>query len=110
MKEFIGRVEESIKSFVAEINDKSSIIIIVLLCIQIILTCIAIKFGLEAYIHIINKVENRYRCSIEAVKTVSGVDLDYFSGEIKEDLSADVEIQRKCNHRKYLYHYIKDWF
>lgn len=110
MKEFIGVVEQGIKNFTAKIIEKSSLIIIVLLLLQISLTVLNIRIDLEAYVHNINKTESRYQSTMTALEHISGKEIDRYAGEESKKLSADQQVQRKKNHHKYLYHVIKDWF
>lgn len=125
MKEFIGMVEQGIKNFTAKIIEKSNLIIIALLLVQISLTVLNIRIDLEAYVHNINKTESRYKSTITALNyihktTMKAINpeikgeeikkIDDYAGEAERELTADEQIQRKKNHKKYLYHYIKDWF
>ena len=123
MKEFLGMIGHGINSFVAGVVEKSSTIIIVLLVIQIGLSILNIRIDLEAYVHNINKTESRYKSTIKALNNIHksiriAIDptdekitkIDDFAGESERELTADEQIQRKKNHKKYLYHNIKDWF
>lgn len=110
MKEFIGMVEQGIKNFTAKVIEKSSLIIIVLLLVQIGLTVLNIRIDLEAYVHGINKTESRYQSAMTALEYIHGKEIDRYAGEENKKLSADQQVQRKKSHKKYLYHYIKDWY
>lgn len=110
MKEFMVRVEASIKNCFRKVVEHSTVYIISMLFLIIIFQILNIKFGLEAYVHTINKIENRYNCVITALENGFSTEIDRYSGEKYEKPNVDKQVQRKKTHHKYLYHDIKDWF
>lgn len=110
MKEFMVKIEASIKNCFRKIIENSTSCIMSLLVIIIILQILNLKFGLEAYVHTINKIENRYNCVITALENGFNTEIDRYSGEKYKKPDIDKQVQRKKTHHKYLYHKIKDWF